>query len=462
MNRDVTCFCVGYWNGGFSSVTHVAFVLCNATICILFVKPIALVEIETGTFWVAATGTVRLLHRQSLKLAQISVGTTTCFVIPPCRCGPIRNARGTSRGAVVKRWKNGGGSTGVVQRHCDVAVGHVSSPNLQGSIFADAHPHLPKWVLTDRNGVRVQQNLFRSVRHIAKVVAHDQRRGGDAPNGHLCPFFVLGHAMRTNQQHVHVVPMPRSGKGDQSFPVLTPVLNDARQTRPIALNVVPISPQIATVVDEFGKGLFRFVASVDVGGPRAGVDNVAARGFQGRPHRLVTFFVVIGGTTTVYLHVVDAPLGKGLGIQRFHVGRSRVTSAGGGGFGRVQAKGGPFGVHVVAERFETGGEARGIGGQFLCGGVPWWVFAFPTIVHMDARVAGVDVPIGGERIRLTFVHLFTDAGGWVNAAVDVATKQFPRHPTHGGGASETVPCGDGGEGAEREQKIQHDQGPQRG
>ena len=53
---------------------------------------------------------------------------------------------------------------------------------------------------------------------------------------------------------------------------VAPVINDTAQTLPVALNVVPVAPQVASVVDELPKRLLRLIATVDVGWPTAMTD----------------------------------------------------------------------------------------------------------------------------------------------------------------------------------------------
>ena len=47
------------------------------------------------------------------------------------------------------------------------------------------------------------------------------------------------------------------------------MVNNTAQTVPVALDVVPVTPQVASIVDELAKGLLRLVATVDVGWPTA-------------------------------------------------------------------------------------------------------------------------------------------------------------------------------------------------
>mmetsp|Transcript_22996 Transcript_22996/g.78288 ORF Transcript_22996/g.78288 Transcript_22996/m.78288 type:complete len:305 (-) Transcript_22996:563-1477(-) len=159
----------------------------------------------------------------------------------------------------------------VVQGHSGVTIPKPPGPHLLRRLRCvrrQADAHLPQWILADRDRSRVEEDGFRARKDLSQVVAHDERGGADGPDRHLSHLLILRDAVRTDQQHVHVVPMPRPRKGCQDRAIVAPMVDDGRQGAPIALNVLPISPFVAAVHNELGERFRAFVVAY-VRRPRA-------------------------------------------------------------------------------------------------------------------------------------------------------------------------------------------------
>merc|ERR1712070_1265966 len=100
-------------------------------------------------------------------------------------------------------------------------------------------------------------------------------------------LFICGYASIANQQHVHVMPMSWTRCGLQSRCIFTPMINNRRQRTPIALDVTPISPQIAPSIYHSIEWFCSFITP-KFGWPRARIDNVTTCRLKSSPSRRVS------------------------------------------------------------------------------------------------------------------------------------------------------------------------------
>ena len=85
-------------------------------------------------------------------------------------------------------------------------------------------------------------------------VAVEKSKTATNPNCHLRPRFILRDAWVADEKHVGVVPVPGASKGRKNGAPVAPVVNDARKGPAVALDVVPVAPQIAAIYSTSGAG----------------------------------------------------------------------------------------------------------------------------------------------------------------------------------------------------------------
>src|SRR4051794_36075947 len=88
-----------------------------------------------------------------------------------------------------------------------LAVRHLAHPDLLLALLPNTLALRSALVLVDGDALHVHQDRFRLRRHVANVVARQQRSGQYCPQRHMRAIFVAAHSAVADLEHVRVVPM---------------------------------------------------------------------------------------------------------------------------------------------------------------------------------------------------------------------------------------------------------------
>ncbi len=225
--------------------------------------------------------------------------------------------------------------------------------------------------------------------------------------------FVVGHAAVADFEHIRVVPRARPG----GRRVLRRNVEVRQHAVPAVLDVVGGAPQ----VPRRGSPAPRLVRA-----PFADAEHDRAAGLRegvaelGVLRRRVEPF----GVAPVFLHVIDAPLGERPRVLLLVAVCAGPALAGLTPRVGVDAELQSLGVHVVGERFDAAGKARGVRDEPSLGVARH----LPAIVDHDVLVAGVAHAVGGHGVGRFLDEL----------RAHVAAEVIPAVPTHRRRAGEPV------------------------
>mmetsp|Transcript_29556 Transcript_29556/g.88378 ORF Transcript_29556/g.88378 Transcript_29556/m.88378 type:complete len:253 (-) Transcript_29556:81-839(-) len=223
------------------------------------------------------------------------------------------------------------------------------------------------------------------------------------------------------------------------------MVNNRLERVPLALDVVPVAPEVAAGRYHVVIRL-RGLVVAPVRRPRARVDNVAAGGLECRAHLRISGRVsrdVV--VAAVELEVVHTPVGERLRVELLVALRAGVAAAGLRALVGVDAEFHALGVHVVREVLGPGGKAAGVHGEGRARRARPRV-RLPAVVDGHRGVARREVALVRERVRLRAVERLVHAAVWVEVAVDGAAEDLPGHPAHGRRLRELFCIGARGEG----------------
>src|SRR5437660_1046043 len=163
-----------------------------------------------------------------------------------------------------------------------------------------------------------------------------------------------------------------------------------------------------------------------VGAPLAEAeDDGAAGGLQGVTHGGVGGLSVFrAGVAPIVFEIVDAPGGVLESVLKFMAAAAGTLGASHGAGVGIDAKFQAFGMDVIGEGLDAGGERLGVGDD-IAGGV---ACDLPAIINDDVLVTGALHSAADKSI----------GGGLDEILGDVATETVPTIPAHGRSESETV------------------------
>nr|GEU28380.1 hypothetical protein [Tanacetum cinerariifolium] len=278
-------------------------------------------------------------------------------------------------------------------------------------------------VLVDRNRILAGQRAVRGSRHLADVVPQDQRRRQHGPRREMRAVFVVGHAL-AHFQHVHIVPVARTGVLAQACLLVEDAHHAPRRERPLAEFAVPARVDIARGAPRMAHVL-RPLPWLGVAPLANAEQHRAARAADGVAHGGVGAHGIQAlAVAPVVLDVVDAPLGVRDRVLVFVAPAARPAAARGGAHVRVDADLQTLAVHIVGQRLHPGREAVGIGMDHAL----VVTLAVPAVVDVHVHVAGVLQAALDHHVGRVADQLF----------VDIAGKRVPAVPAHLRGGGQTL------------------------
>src|SRR5690606_17021278 len=201
----------------------------------------------------------------------------------------------------------------VVQGDRAVAAAQTLGQDAPGAVVADLDGLESERVLVDVDQVPVLHDRGGRGVHVPDVVARDQRRGHDRPEGEVAAHLGVRHAAPADHHHVGVVELPGGGVARQGHVDVDDVLDAHRVA--VGLTGVPDVGDVlgrAPDVGDVAPVPLRAGLLVDAVGVDA-VEDRPAGGRQGVPHLGEGADLVVdaaGGRAPVVLEVVDAPRGE--------------------------------------------------------------------------------------------------------------------------------------------------------
>src|SRR5581483_1091560 len=301
------------------------------------------------------------------------------------------------------------------------------APDLVGAdgagVVDDLDAFLAGGILVDGDGLGVGEDGERLGGHAGEVIAHDERRGHDAPHGEMRLVLNGGHATAADFEHVGIVPTTRSS-GVGGGAVRIDVGNHAGV---VVADVAGGAPVIA----QDGRPRLVGLGISVLAAAEAEQDGPA--GFHQRVAHAAIVHLGVGAdgqVAVVLLQVVGAPLGIGVGVDVFIEVTAGLVLAGVGAVIGIDAELKSERVDVIRERGHAVGKFAGIGDNHAIG----IAGNLPAVVHIHVLVAGSLQSASIDDVGIVADDRFADA-----AAVGV-----PIVPAHRRGQGEIVGESNGG------------------